>query len=217
LEWMRCIARSPPGKPNAARGKTPMKRAVYCAWCAVLGLILFVGCGNAQRDATGAAINAAQQAVDSVQVEAAKYVPEELGKAKQALQSARDSLAKSDYQAALASARDAANRARDLAVSSAAKKKEWSDAWNGLNESLPKSMTLVRAKLEAYSRGARLPEGMDKDGLEQAKAQFEKVKQQWAETTSSATRGLLGDAVTKASELKLELADLMAKLGIKTN
>jgi HAMP domain-containing protein len=194
-----------------------MKRAVYCATCAVVGLVLFVGCGNAQREATEAAINAAQQAVDSVQVEAAKYVPEELGKAKQALQSARDSLAKGDYQTALASARDAANRARNLAVSAAAKKKEWSDAWNSLNESLPKSMTLVRAKLEAYSRGARLPEGMDKDGLEQAKAQFERLKQQWTEATSSATQGLLGDAVKKASELKLELADLMARLGIKTS
>jgi HAMP domain-containing protein len=183
----------------------------------VVGLVLFVGCGNAQREATEAAINAAQQAVDSVQVEAAKYVPEELGKAKQALQSARDSLAKGDYQTALASARDAANRARNLAVSAAAKKKEWSDAWNSLNESLPKSMTLVRAKLEAYSRGARLPEGMDKDGLEQAKAQFERLKQQWTEATSSATQGLLGDAVKKASELKLELADLMARLGIKTS
>jgi len=143
-------------------------------------------------------------------------VPEELDQAKQALQSARNSLAKSDYQGALASARDAANRARDLAVSSAAKRKEWSDTWNSLNESLPKSMAQVKAKLDAYARNGRLPEGMDKDGMEQVKAQFERLKQEWTEATSAATQGLMGDAVKKASELKQELTDLMAKLGIKT-
>jgi len=192
-----------------------MKRAIFCA-SGVLGLMLLAGCNNAQREATEAAINAAQQAVDSVQTEAAKYVPEELDQAKQALQSARNSLAKSDYQGALASARDAANRARDLAVSSAAKRKEWSDTWNSLNESLPKSMAQVKAKLDAYARNGRLPEGMDKDGMEQVKAQFERLKQEWTEATSAATQGLMGDAVKKASELKQELTDLMAKLGIKT-
>lgn len=192
-----------------------MRRAIFCA-CGVLGLMLLGGCNNSQREATEAAINAAQQAVDSVQAEAAKYVPEELEQAKQTLQSARNSLAKSDYQAALASARDAANRARDLAVSSAAKRKEWLDTWNSLNESLPKSMAQVKAKLDAYTRNGRLPEGMDKDGMEQAKAQFEKLKQEWTEATSSATQGLVGDAVKKASELKQELTNLMTKLGIKT-
>ena len=193
-----------------------MRRTTYCAWCGVMGLILLLGCSNAQRDATEAAINAAQQAVDSVQAEAAKYVPEELDKAKQALQSARDSLAKSDYPSALASARDAANRARDLAVSSAAKQREWSDAWNSLNESLPKSMALVKAKLDAYARNGRLPEGLDTDAMAQAKALYEKLKQRWTEATSSASQGLLGEAVKKATELKQELTNLMAKLGIKT-
>ncbi|HTP68911.1 MAG TPA: hypothetical protein VMJ35_08420 [Dongiaceae bacterium] len=192
-----------------------MRRALFFG-CAATALILFA-CSNAQREGTEAAINAAQQAVDSVQAEAAKYVPEELDKAKQALQSARDSLAKSDYQGALASARDAANRARDLAVSSAAKRKEWSDTWNSLNESLPKSMAQVKAKLDSYARNGRLPEGMDKDGMEQAKAQFEKLKQEWTDAASSATQGFVGEAVKKASQLKQELADLMAKLNIKTN
>jgi len=181
----------------------------------VLGVaLLATGCGNAQREATDAAIRAAQTAINTVQADAVKYAPDQLAAANTALQTAKDALAKGDYTAALAAAKDAASKARELAAAAAAKKQEWTQTWASLNESLPKSMEAVKAKLDAYSR--HLPAGMDKDKLAEAKAQYEQAKQAWADATATATQGNLGEAIKKSSVLKDVLAQLKEFLGIKS-
>ena len=185
--------------------------------CAFLGMALLVaGCGNAQKEATEAAINAAQTAINTAQGEAAKYVPDKLQAAQTALQTAKDALAKGDYQAALTAAQDAANKAKDLAAAAAAKKDEWTKGWADMNASMPKSLDAVKAKLDAYSHGTHMPAGLDKTGLADAKTQYEQLKQIWADASASATQGNLGDALKKASAMKDVLAKLAELLGIKS-
>ncbi|MGC2764569.1 MAG: hypothetical protein WB607_03610 [Candidatus Acidiferrum sp.] len=185
--------------------------------CALVGVVLLlVGCGNAQKEATDAAINAAQSAINAVQAEAAKYVPDQLQAAQTTLQSAKDALAKGDYQAALSAAEDAASKAKDLAAAAAAKKEEWTKQWSDLSASIPKSLDEVKAKLNAYSHGAHMPAGMDKTKLGDAKTQYEQLKQTWADATSAATSGNLADAIKKASDAKDVLAKLKEMLGIKS-
>jgi hypothetical protein len=187
---------------------------MFWALCGVLGAaLLALGCGNAQKEATDAAINAAQTAIGSVQDEAAKYVPDQLAAANNALQSAKDALAKSDYTAALAAAKDATSKAKELATTAAAKKEEWTKTWASLNQSMPKSMDAVKAKLDAYAR--HLPAGLDQDKLAEAKTQYEQLQQTWAEAAAAAAQGNLGDAIKKASGLKEVLMQLMTMLGIK--
>ena len=191
-----------------------MARRVNWVLCGVLGVaLLAVGCGNAQKEATDAAISAAQGAINSVQAEAAKYVPDQLAAANGALQSAKDALAKGDYAAALAAAKDAAGKARELATAAAAKQAEWTQTWSSLNESMPKSMDTVKAKLDAYSK--RLPAGMDQDKLAAAKAQYQQLKQSWTDAAAAAAQGNLGDAIKKTSGLKDLLTQLKDTLGIK--
>ncbi|HTZ33712.1 MAG TPA: hypothetical protein VMH31_14725 [Methylomirabilota bacterium] len=192
-----------------------MARTKSWVMMGVLGAALWAtGCGNAQKEATEAAINAAQTAINTVQADAVKYVPDQVAAANSALQMAKDALAKGDYTAALAAAKDAASKARELAASAAAKKQEWMQTWTSLNESLPKSMDAVKAKLEAYSR--HLPAGMDKDKLAEAKTQYEQAKQTWGDATAAATQGNLGEAIKKSSVLKELLAQLKEFLGIKS-
>jgi esterase/lipase len=175
----------------------------------MLGVVLFVAaCGKAEKDATEAAINAAQSAIDAVRAEAEKYAPDQLQAAQNALQSAKDELTKGDYKDALSAAQDAANKAKELAVTVAAKKDEFMKTWNSLNDSLPKSMDQVKTKLDAYSKGAHLPQGMDKDKLAEAKAQYAQLKQRWADARASASQGNWGDAIQKATGIN----DLLAKL-----
>lgn len=194
-----------------------MARKMSWVLCGVLGIALLVaGCGNAQKEATEAAINAAQAALTAAQGEAEKYVPDQLQAAQAAVQSAKDALAKGDYKAALTAAQDAAAKAKDLAAAAAAKKEEWTKGWAGLNESMPKSMEQVKAKLDAYSHGAHMPKGMDKAKLADAKTQFDQLKQTWADASAAATQGNLGDAMKKASGMKDVLAKLMEMLGIKS-
>jgi len=185
--------------------------------CSVLGLaLLLTACGGAQKEATEAAINAAQTAINAVQSGAAKYVPDQLAAANSAIQSAKDALAKGDYAGALSAAKDAANKAKEMAMAAAAKKQEWTQAWNSFDESMPKSMDVVKARIDAYSRGARMPAGMDRDKLVEAKTRYDHLKQGWADATAAATQGNVGEAVKKASELKGILAQLQEMLGIKS-
>jgi HEPN domain-containing protein len=184
-------------------------------WFLLGAALLMAGCGNRQKDATEEAINAAQSAINAVKVEAEKYVPEQLHAAEKTLQSARDSLVKGDYGSALAGARDAANKARDMALAAAGTKEEWRKNWNDLNQSLPKSMDQVKNRLDAYSRGARLPEGMDRDMLEEAKKQYAELKQSWENAKELARQENFGDAIQKATGLKEAVAKLKEMLGIK--
>ena len=183
----------------------------------MLGVALFVAaCGKAEKDATEAAINAAQSAIDAVRAEAEKYAPDQLQAAQNALQSAKDELTKGDYKDALSGAQDAANKAKELAVTVAAKKDDFVKTWNSLNDSLPKAMDQVKTKLDAYSKGARLPQGMDKDKLAEAKAQYAQLKQRWADARASASQGNWSDAIEKATGINELLAKLKEMLGIKS-
>lgn len=180
---------------------------------ALAAALLAGGCGSAQKEATEAAINAAQTAINTIQGEAAKYVPEQLAATNNALQSARNALAKSDYGGALAGAREAANRARELAAATAAKKEEWRKTWASLDEAIPKSLEAAKVKLDAYSR--RRPAAMDPAQLDTAEAQYEQLKQKWADAKAEAAQGNLGEAIQKASGLPDQLTQLKEMLGIK--
>jgi ATP-dependent Clp protease ATP-binding subunit ClpA len=194
-----------------------MSRKTCWILAALVGMALIVaGCDNAQKQATEAAINAAQAAINAVQGEAEKYVPDQLQAAQNALQSAKDSVNKGDYQAALNAARDAADKAKDLANAAVAKRDEWTKEWAQTSTSMPKSLDAIKAKLNAYSHGAHLPSGMDQKGLDDAKAQYEKLKQGWADATASASHGNLADAISKATDLKAMIAKLKEMLGIKS-
>ena len=185
--------------------------------CGVIGIALLAGCGNGERDATEAAINAAQAAVNAVQADAEKYVPEELAAARNALKSAREELDKSDFRGALAEAREAADKAKAMAADALGKKEEWRKNWKELNESIPKTMEAVRYRTALYSsKGVRLPEGVDHDVVDAAKAQYEELKAKWAEATSEATRGNLRDAIEKGTGVKEGLEKLKEMLHIKS-
>jgi hypothetical protein len=190
------------------------RSALFLAALLWLALIL-AACGGAQKEATEAALNAAQTALDTAQGEAAKYAPDQLQAAQAAMQSAREALAKGDYDGALSAARDAANKARDLTAAAAAKKEELTKTWMSLNQSAQKAMDEVKRRLDAYSHGARLPAGLDKSQLNDAKTQYEQLKRQWSEAAATAREGNLPEAIAKASIWKEGLAKLMDLLGIK--
>lgn len=184
--------------------------------CALLGMALLgAGCGNAEKEATEAAISAAQAAINAGESEAQKYVPDQLQAAQTALQSAKDSFAKGDYPAALKAAQEATNQASEMVTAAAAKKEEWTKDWAELSASIPKTLDKVKYKLDAYSRGAHMPEGMDETRLADAKAQYEQLKQSWAEGLGAAAQGNLGEAMQKASGMKEPLAKLVEMLGVK--
>jgi len=195
-----------------------MARKMRWVVLSVAGIALLAGgCGSREKDATEAAINAAQAAVNAVQADAEKYVPEELQAARNALQSAREALVKNDYDKALAAARDAADKAKDMVSAAAGKKAEWEKNWRELNEAIPKMLDQVRYRTALYSsKGVRLPEGVDSEIVEQAKTAYEELIQKWAEATGEATRGNLREAIEKGTVVREGLEKLKEMLKIKS-
>ncbi|HUN63960.1 MAG TPA: hypothetical protein VMU53_18315 [Candidatus Sulfotelmatobacter sp.] len=194
-----------------------MARKISWIFCALLGIaLLAAGCNNAQKEATEAAINAAQAAINAAQGDAAKYVPDQLQAAQTALQSAKDAVAKGDYETALSSAKDAATKAKELAAAAAAKRDEWTKDWADMSATMPKSLDQIKAKLGAYSHGAHMPAGMDKTKLADAQTQYDQLKQTWADASSAASQGNLGDAINKLTGAKDTIAKLKEMLGIKS-
>jgi len=185
--------------------------------CGVLGLAMMLeACGGAEKDATEGAINAAQTAINAASSEAAKYVPDQLKSAQDTLRNAKDALAKGDYSAGLSGAKDATKKASDMVAAAAAKKQELMKDWTSLSASMPKSMEQIKARMDAYSHGARMPEGTDKSVLATAKDQYAQLKQAWADATAAAQSGNLGEAMQKGAGIKDMLAKLKEMLGIKS-
>jgi len=193
-----------------------MARRTRWLFLASLAIAMIVpGCGTRQRDATQAAINAAESAIDSVQSEAEKYAPEQLQAARTALQNAKEALSKSDYDGALKAAEDAANKAKNMAIAATSNREEWTKEWTELSASMPKSLDQVKAKIDAYSRSAHLPEGLDQDALEQAKQDYAQLRKSWDDATAAASQGKLREAMERVPSMKEMLAKLKEKLGIK--
>jgi len=190
-----------------------MKRNASLLAC-LLGIVLLGGCGNAQREATEAAVNATQTAINAATEAAQKYVPDQTKAAQDALQSAKDSLAKGDYSAALTSAKEATQKAKDALSLASAKKEEWNNSWNSLNQSVPRTMSEVQAKLDAYKKNGKLPKGIDQDQMDEARAQYEQLKQNYADAMAAYKRGNIADAMNKVPGLQEGLAKLKQLLGI---
>jgi hypothetical protein len=202
---------------NNAKGKYMTSRNLMWLLCCALGATLLLsGCGTAQRDATQAAVDAAQKAVSAAQDAADKYAPEQFKAAQDALQSARNRLAKSDYQGALDGAKEAVQKAREAVATAIEKKEQWSRDWRNLNASAPKTLNEAKDKLDAYTKHGKLPPGVSSDQMAEAQAQYEKLKDGWAEITAAYQKGNLSDAMKKAGWLQDGLQKLKELLGIKS-
>jgi len=116
----------------------------------------------------------------------------------------------------LSAAQDASSKAKGLAAAAAAKKDELTKNWASVSESFPKSLDAVKKNWDACSHGAKMPAGMDKAKLADAKTQYDQLKQGWSDAAASFQQGNLLDAVNKTSVLKDGLAKLAEMLGIKS-
>lgn len=186
-----------------------MKKRSVCTIVWVMGIALLVGgCGNAQHEATEAAINASQTAINAARESADKFVPEQIQAAQDALQSAKDALAKGDDATALNGARDAAQKVKEAVAAAAVKKEEWTKTWDSLNASAPRALTDLQIKVDAFKRYGRLPKGVGTEQMESAQAIFDEVKQQWADAVAAHKGGNFADATKKVSSFQEGLQKL---------
>jgi hypothetical protein len=172
-----------------------------------------------QKDPAAEAITAAEGALAVVYDDAQKYLPERYAEVKAELDAGRKAFDEERYADAITAVKDVPAHAEALSKEVvAAKQKKLSELnadWARLSGSLPGLMTNIAARLAELGKMRRLPEGMDKQLLDEANAAHASANAAWDEAGQAFNAGDLETAVTKARDAEGTAQDLVARLGMQ--
>ena len=187
---------------------------------AALAAVLAVAACS-QKDPASEAIEAAANALNSVYEDAQKYIPARYAEVKAELDAARKAFDEERYADAIAAVKDVPAHAEALAKEAeAAKAKHVADQnaeWERLSASLPDRFTGIGSRLEELGRMKKLPDGMDRQLLDEANAALASAQSAWQEAGAAYAKGDLDAAVGKAKDAEGMAQDLFARLGMQTN
>lgn len=189
-----------------------MRRNVY----SFIGLLvlagLFAACGSADKAPAEAAIKAAEEAINVAKADVSKYMPDQAKSLEAGLASAREKFNNGDFKAAMSEAQALTSKAKDMASAAAKKKEELAKAWQDLSNGMPRVVDAIKSRVDILSQSKKLPAGMSKESLAQAKAGLNEITQQWTAATEASKGGNLMDAVAKASGVKVKAAEVLTLL-----
>jgi hypothetical protein len=184
---------------------------------AALAATLFLGACS-QKDPAQEAITAAENALNAVYEDAAKYVPERYAEVKKDLETARAAFKEERYADAIAAVRNVPADAEALAKeATAAKQKRMAELdaeWARLSGSLPDLLAGIGGRLKELGNLRALPEGMDRQLLEEANAALASARAAWEEASAAQARGDIESAVGKARDSEGMAQDLVGRLGM---
>ena len=185
---------------------------------ALAALAVLAACS--QKDPAKEAIAAAEDALNAVYEDAQKYVPERYAEVKAQLDAARAAYDEERYGDAIAAVKDLPARAEALAEAASAEREKRlvgiQADWTRLSGSLPDLLTNIRDRLDELGKTRRLPEGIDPQLLEEARAAHASAETAWNEAKSAHAAGDLETAVGKAKDAEGMAQDLVTRLGMQT-
>jgi len=184
---------------------------------AALAATLVLGACS-QKDPAEEAITAAENALNAVYEDAAKYVPDRYAEVKKNLETARAAFKEERYADAIAAVRNVPADAEALAKeATAAKQKRMAELeadWARLSGTLPDLLAGIGGRLEELGNLRALPEGMDRQLLEEANAALASARAAWEEASAAQARGDIEFAVGKARDSEGMAQDLVGRLGM---
>ncbi len=171
-----------------------------------------------QKDPAQEAITAAENALNAVDEDAAKYVPERYAEVKKDLETARAAFKEERYPDAIAAVRNVPAEAETLAQEAAAAKAkriaELNAEWARMSGTLPDVLAGIGGRLEELGKLRKLPEGMDRQLLDEAGAALASARSAWEEAGAAQARDDLETAVSKARDAEGMAQDLVGRLGM---
>lgn len=174
-----------------------------------------------QKDPAQEAIDAAADALNAVYEDAQKYVPARYAEVKAELDAARKAFDEERYPEAIAAVKDVPAEAEALAKESAAAKEkhlaELDADWTRLSTTLPDRFTGIGSRLDDLGQMRKLPDGMDRQLIDEAKAALASAQAAWQEAGALHAKGDLEGAVGKARDAEGMAQDLVARLGMPTD
>lgn len=174
-----------------------------------------------QKDPAAEAITAAEGALAAVYDDAQKYLPERYAEVKAELDAGRKAFEEERYADAITAVKDVPAHAEALSKEVvAAKQKKLSELnadWARLSGSLPGLLTNIGARLAELGKMRRLPQGMDKQLLDETNAAHASANAAWDEASQAFNAGDLETAVAKARDAEGTAQDLVARLGMQAS
>jgi hypothetical protein len=172
---------------------------------------LALACGKAPAQV---ALKAADTAIEAARPEVERYAPQEFKSLADLSRAAHDKFNQGDYKGSLADAEALPARVKAAVSAAQLKKEELARAWADLQTNLPAMLATATTRIGELSTKRRLPAGVDKAKLAQAKIELDSIAQTWTETGASFQKGDVPEAVAKARTVKARIEGLMAGLGI---
>ena len=185
-----------------------------CAVIVSLGLSLIAGaCGDGGRSAAEAAVKAAEGTLATVRTEAVRYVPDQVRAVDGSMAAVRDAFSKGSYTQVLTDTPALLSKISAVAAAAAAEKTTTS--WQAMSDELPLVIQTIQSRVDVLSKSRRLPEGLTRVALDEAKAGLEVINRTWTDATDAFKAGNLADAIAKATIVKTRAAEAMAALNIQ--
>lgn len=179
-----------------------------------IAVLALAACESAEKAPASAALSAAQTAIDAVKTEAMKYVPDQVKSVEDALATAKANFEKKDYKAALAGAQDVAAKAKELGAVAATKKEELTKSWEEVSNGVPKMAEAIKSRVDILSQSKKLPAGLDKAKVDDAKAGLASMNQSWTQASDAYKSGDVSGAVVKAKAAKDKAVEIMTALNM---
>ena len=190
-----------------------MKQGMKIVLLFLLGLFI-AGCSMSKEPAEKA-IKSAEGVFNAIKGEAVKYAAAETQAVEKAILAAKDKHDRNEYDAAFKLATELPDKINQLAAISGTRKGEWLKGWNAVSKELPALLDALQAQIEELSKRKKLPPGIDRAKIEEARAAQPALAQEWNEAKNAHAAGDLINAVTKAKAAREKTVEAMAALGMQ--
>ena len=181
--------------------------------------VLSTACTD-QRLPAESAVAKVEASLTEIRADAGKFAAEELAEVEKAVGRLKAKLAEEDYGGALQGAPAVASTVASLKANVERKKADAEEMmavaqqeWAALSTSMPALVDTLQKRIDSMRRSGRLPQGMDRQDLEAARADVEKIKTPWAEASKEYEAGMAADAVRRARAAKTKGEWLAHKFG----
>lgn len=192
-----------------------MKKLFVWAMILSVGVFFLLACSSGKGPAE-VAVQAAEEAVNAAKAEAVKLLPDDVKSLEDSLAAAKEKLIKKEYKDVLEEATALAGKAKEVMDAAKAKKDELTGVWTEMSGELPNMVEGIQGKVDELAKLKKLPAGMTKDALEEAKAELASIKEEWAKAQESFAGGNFIEAVNIGTALKEKGIKIMESLGMRT-
>lgn len=174
--------------------------------------------GCSQKDPAARAIDASEDALAAVHVEAQKYIPGDYAEVKATLDEARQAFAAGNYAEAIQKAQQIPARATALGEKAIASRDalhaELKVEWERLGAELPGLLDGLEARFGELDKARRLPEGVTRDALDRVGKGIPVARNAWNEAVTAYEAGNLEGAAARGGESDRLVRELMTELAM---